>query len=58
MINTKVSQETKKGNLLQDGLLVSSVELATLRTNEIWTNLNIILGVISSRIKSKTNKKL
>ena len=58
MINTKVSQETKKGNLLQDGLLVSSVELATLRTNEIWTNLNIILGVISSGIKSKTNKKL
>jgi hypothetical protein len=58
MINTKVSQETKKGNLLQDGLLVSSVELATLRTNEIWINLNIILGVISSGIKSKTNKKL
>jgi hypothetical protein len=35
-----------------------TVELNTLSANEIWADLNIILEVISSGIKGKSNKKL
>ncbi len=41
-----VSAQIKKGNLLQDCLLGSSVEFTTLSANEIWDDLNIILEVI------------
>jgi hypothetical protein len=47
VIETKGLAVIKKGNLLQDCLLDSSVELTTVSTNEIWYDLNSILEVIN-----------
>ncbi len=43
-IETRVSEETKKGNLLQDCLLGSSVGMDTPNSSQIMTDLERILN--------------
>jgi hypothetical protein len=44
-IESIVSAEMQKGNLLQDCLFGSSVEMATASSNQLWADLEVILNI-------------